>query len=154
MNNRGFTLIEALLYIGFTVFLLAGAIAISSPLCPNADRLSPRTISDIETTFVLAKINHALLSASLITAPAAGGTGGTLSLTLLAGGSMSFRTNAGAFEMSTNGGAWTPITASRAAFADASFTHTAPASGVPRSTSVSFTLNGTTVGPLQYYVSF
>ncbi len=153
-SGAGFTLLEMILYIGLTTFLLASVIASAYPLFTNAERLSARTTTDIETSFAIQKISWALSGVSTINVPASGDSEGTLSLTTVSGGDISFRLENNALEISDDGATWTPLTSSRVPIQNLLFTHVPPTGGTPRSLQISFDVNGTPVGPLVYYARF
>ncbi len=154
-SGAGFTLLEMLLYIGLTTFLLASVIASAYPLFTNAERFSARTTSDIETAFAVQKISWALSGVATVNMPVSGDSGGTLSVTVVSGGDYSFRLENNAIETSDDGGTtWTPLTASRASIGNLLFTHIAPTGGAPRAIEVSFDVNSIPVGPLIYYARF
>jgi len=154
-SSAGFTLLETILYIGFTVFLLASVIAISYPLFTNAERLSVRTTGDIEISFALQKMTWMLSSMETINLPVSGGNGTTLSVTSVGGATTMLREDGDMFSFSNDAGTtWMPLTASRAVISNLAFIHIAPTGGAPRAIEVSFDANGVPQGPYTYYARF
>lgn len=65
--NKGFTLLEVIIYIALFSFLMGTAFIAVYQLIENSDRLSVKNITQEEGNFVLRKINWALTGASSFT---------------------------------------------------------------------------------------
>lgn len=67
--NKGFTLIESLIYIALFTLILSGGFATAYNLIEGTDRLNTRTVIIEESNFVLRKINWVLNGAETVTVP-------------------------------------------------------------------------------------
>jgi len=76
--NKGFTLIEVLVYIALLGIIMTGLLASSLSIFQNTDRTQTSIMVQEEGDFLLAKINASLTGANSITAPAAGNSANTL----------------------------------------------------------------------------
>lgn len=150
---RAFTLIESIIYVGLTAFLLVSVLGATYPILAGAERSSDRVTADGEMVFFTRKIAWALSSATVITAPTQGTAGNTLTVTH-PDGTLSFTNTNGIMYLTTNGGAPAPLTATRAAFTNFSVSHIAPQGATPRAVDVQFDVNGTTVGPIRLYARY
>ena len=150
---RAFTLIESIIYVGLTAFLLVSVLGATYPILAGAERSSDRVTADGEMVFVTRKIAWALSSATAVTAPAQGGSGSTLTVTH-PDGTLSFTNTNGVLYLTVNGGTPAALTATRAAFTNFSISHLAPAGSTPRALDVQFDVNGTTVGPIRLYARY
>lgn len=137
---RGFTLIEAVIYIALLGLIMTGALTIAYQLISSSTSLDTRNISVGEGNFVLRKIDWALSGMQSISAP--GAWGSTLSLTRDDGTTVDMRLNAGKVEMRENGGSYAPLTTSNVAVTSLSFHYIAAAGNVPAGLEASTTING------------
>ncbi len=151
--TRGVTLIESIIYVGLTAFLLIAVLGATDPILAGAELSLNKITADGESVFVARKIGWAMGSVTAITTPTAGAQGTTLTLTR-PDGTYSFTNTNGIMYLSVDGGAPVPLTASRTAITNFSVTHIAPAGGAPRAIDVSFQVNGNTVGPLRMYARY
>jgi type II secretory pathway component PulJ len=76
--TRGFTLIEAIIYLALFSILMGGAVVAAYGIFSSATRVGTMTMLQEESDFMLAKIEWVLSGAKAITAPAAGVTGTSL----------------------------------------------------------------------------
>jgi type II secretory pathway pseudopilin PulG len=76
--QRGFTLIEALIYLGLFSILMGGATVAAYNLFDTSVKIGTRTMLQEESDFMMAKIDWALSGAKAVTAPSAGFTGSSL----------------------------------------------------------------------------
>lgn len=150
---RGFTLIESIIYVGLTAFLLIAVLGATYPILSGAERSSNKITADGETVFVVRKIGWAMGSVTGISLPNEGSTGAVLTLSHPAG-TLSFTNANGAILLSIDGGSAQVLTASRAAFTNFSVTHIAPAGGASRAVDVQFEVNGNLVGPIRMYARY
>jgi type II secretory pathway pseudopilin PulG len=151
-NERGFTLIESIVYVGLTGFLLVSVLASTYPILTGAEKTSQRITRDVEAAFVLRKIGWALSSVTSVSLPVTSGF--TLSVNTVSNGVLSFTESGGALLVSTNGGAAVPITASRVVFSNLSFTNVAPSGTTPRAIQIEFDADGAHIGPVTYYARY
>src|SRR6185369_10783091 len=79
--RSGFTLIEMLVYLALLSLLMGGVLMTVYQLLSDAGGTRVKVSTDEEANFVLRKIAWAVGDASAITTPAAGASGGTLSVT-------------------------------------------------------------------------
>lgn len=78
--NRGFTLIEAIVYLALFSILMGGGVVAAYSLFDATTRAGTRTMLHEETDFLLGKIDWALSGAEAVTAPGAGSAGSTLTI--------------------------------------------------------------------------
>jgi len=140
---RGFTILESIIYVALTAFLLGSVLVSVHPILSGAGRTADKISADAETAFVVQKIQWAMLSATTVSVPNAG----TLSV---AGpyGTLVFTNTGGILYLVTNGSAPVALTASRVAFTNLTFTTVAHPSAID----MSFSVNGNGIGPLRMYV--
>ncbi len=74
-SPKGFTLLETIIYIALTAFLLTSALITSYQIIDSSSFLNKKAISQGEADFLFKKIEWAMNSASSIVTPAAGGSG-------------------------------------------------------------------------------
>ncbi|OHA27354.1 MAG: hypothetical protein A3C06_04185 [Candidatus Taylorbacteria bacterium RIFCSPHIGHO2_02_FULL_46_13] len=141
--QKGFTLIETLIYIALFGIILTGVITSAYPLITGAEKLSQRVTEEGEAAFVFHKIGWALSSSTAITLPATN----TLKIKNVGGSYLWLHEgNAGIeiFETSNAGVTpsardWILLTAERAFFS--AFTASVVI-GTPNAVSVAFSVNG------------
>jgi type II secretory pathway pseudopilin PulG len=76
--QRGFTLIEALIYLGLFSILMGGATVAAYNLFDTSVKIGTRTMLQEESDFMMAKIDWVLSGAKAVTAPSPGLTGSSL----------------------------------------------------------------------------
>ncbi len=103
--KKGFTLIEAIIYIALLSLLLGGAVLCAYQILQGSTSLTGNTIIQDEGGFVLRKLEWALSGASTASA-----SGSTLTVTRFDGTTVNFRLSGGAVEMLENAGAFARIT--------------------------------------------
>ena len=79
--NKGFTLIETILYIALLSLLIGGALFVSFNLIDNSSAIRIKFITEEEVGFILKKINWALTGVQTINSPSPGTTSSSLSIT-------------------------------------------------------------------------
>ncbi len=79
-SSRGFTLIEAIVYIALFSILIGGGVVAAYGLFDAVTRAGTRTMLSEETDFLLSKIDWTLSGAEAVTAPAAGASGSGLTV--------------------------------------------------------------------------
>jgi len=140
-SNRGFTIIELLVYIALTSMILVSVIVMAYPILSGAERLFEKVTAEIESAFVLRKIAWALSSAGAasIDTPALGASAETLKVTLPTATLVFTDDNAGTITL--NG---TPLTGSRVLFADFAVNYIDDTTDYLE---ITFTADGEPVGP-------
>lgn len=98
--NKGFTLIESLIYIALFTLILSGGFATAYNLIEGTDRLNTRTVIIEESNFVLRKINWVLNGAETVTVPSSN----TLEVTKFDGKEYEITLDGTVIEMSEVGG--------------------------------------------------
>lgn len=79
-SHKGFTLIEALVYLALFSILMGGAVVAAYNLFDSSLKVGTRTMLQGESDFMLAKIDWVLSGAKGVTAPTAGVVGSTLTV--------------------------------------------------------------------------
>ncbi len=169
-TNKGFTLIETIVYIGLFSLIFTGIFVSIYPIFTGAERLTRNIAGEGETVFVLAKIEYALGNVivddlGIITSPAEGTTANTLTLAYNGTERFSFAENntntfctapllCHTLTESTDSGDDLPLNTQRVSIQNFSVNHVAPTSNSSRYIDVSFTVNDSPVGPIRYYVHF
>lgn len=154
---RGFTLIEAIIYIALLGLIMTGAVATAYQLLSGAGSLATKNTAGEEGNFVLRKLDWALTGTSTlarITSPALGAYAGTLSLTRADGNTINFirktSGSAGWIEMNESAGAYASTTTSNVTVTSLQF-HYIPASGAgPAGIEASTTINGMVFSTKRY----
>jgi type II secretory pathway pseudopilin PulG len=169
-KNRGFTLLETIIYIGLFGIIFSGIFVSIYPLFTGAERLTRNIVIEGETAFILAKLHHALSDSitspdGVVTTPAEGASADELVIEYGGNERYAFALDdSNAFcsaplickmlTLSIDGNAELPLNAQRVQIKNFSVAHTAPTGGAPRYLDVSFTANGVDVGPVRYYLRF
>lgn len=84
-NNRGFTLIETLVYLALFSLIIGGLVISAYGLFESSDRNQTKAMLQEEENFVMAKILWALSQAQTVCDPAANTSGATLSVATFGG---------------------------------------------------------------------
>jgi hypothetical protein len=150
---RGVTLIESIIYVALTAFLLISVLGATYPILSGAERSSNKITADGEAVFVARKVAWAMGAVTGITAPTVGTQGSTLTLTR-PDGTYSFTNTSGVVYLAVDSGTPVELTTSRIAVSNFLVTHVAPSGGAPRAVDVQFDINGNTVGPLRMYARY
>lgn len=79
-NQKGFTLIEVIIYLGLFGMLVGGAVVASYSIFESSGRNQTKSIIEEEGEFILAKINWALSGAQSVNSPAVSATSTFLSV--------------------------------------------------------------------------
>ena len=85
MKNRGFTLIETLVYLALFSLIIGGLVISAYGLFESSDRNQTKAMLQEESNFVMAKIVWAISQAQAICDPAANMSGATLSVAVFGG---------------------------------------------------------------------
>ncbi len=159
LDQRGFTLIETIIYIGLSGLVMAGVLSAAYPMFTNTEKIVANVTAEGEAAFVVNKISWALSQsvlqspptpASPILLPAPDGTPDSQLQINTASGVVSFISNGTDLEV---GGL--AINASRVPITDFSVKHFSPvANGLPRYVEFTFEANGKSFGPIREYLHF
>lgn len=144
--SRGFTLIEALVYLALFSILMGGAVIAAYNLFEAAARGTTRTMLQEETDFLIAKATWAASGAKSITSPSAGTTGGALTVVKWDssyGNPIVITTNGGNMVMTKSGGAQVVLNNTNVSVTHFSVTHDLGAGDgfSPESVTVALTLS-------------
>ena len=80
-NDRGFTLIETMVYLAIYAIIMTGALVSAYAIFGSSARNQTKAMVQEEGSFLIGKIDWALTGVQTINAPAAGTSGNILSLT-------------------------------------------------------------------------
>jgi prepilin-type N-terminal cleavage/methylation domain-containing protein len=107
-NQRGFTLLELILYIGILAIVMVVIVNIFVALSKGNGNVEARTDVDSNLRYALEKINQDVRAASSVTTPAsAGATSSTLVMTV-SGSTITYDVSSGQLRRQVNAG--TPVT--------------------------------------------
>ncbi len=142
--NRGFTLIEAVVYFALLGLIMTGALLTTYTMLESAGKTSGSNTVEEEGNFVVRKIDWALNGSSAtaaITAPAVGSYGSKLAVTRTDGKHILMRQVGKEIQISEDGGTtYLPITSSNTTVGSLQFYHAAGAGGAPEGVVASTTL--------------
>ncbi len=140
--QKGFSLIETVIYIALLSLIMTGAVAVSYQIVSNSQSLSAKNTAGEEGNFVLRKLASVLSGAQAITAPSTWGT--TLSVARYDGTTVDMRLNGEVIELRRNSGTYEALTTGNVKATMLGFTYL-PASGAsPAGVEASTTVNGMT----------
>jgi prepilin-type N-terminal cleavage/methylation domain-containing protein len=121
-HNKGFTLIEVIIYIALFSLLMGSAFVTAYQLIDGSGKLSTKNTVQEEGNFVMRKLNWTLTGISNITMPSKTNlTSTTLAITKYDGNVMNVRLAGDVIEIRENGGAYLPITTANVKVSDISF---------------------------------
>ena len=124
VHNKGFTLLETLIYIALLGMLLTGVLLTAYPLFTGAERITKNVTAEGEAAFILRKISWALSSATSVSVP----NSTTLTIQHASAGQLKFDLNVDSLELNDT----FPLNASRAPVTSFSVTNTPASGGTPR----------------------
>lgn len=150
--QRGFTLIEAIIYVALLSIIMGGVLASVYNLTEGAARVNSNTTLQNEGNFVLRKIDWALSGVSSINTPASGNSN-TLSVTKVGGTQVDVRLQGTKVEMREGGGAGTylPLTTDNVKVTALQFQFIpGTGTGAPDGIEATITINGTVFDTKKY----
>jgi type II secretory pathway pseudopilin PulG len=169
-HNRGFTLMETIVYIGLFGIMFTGIFVSTYPLFTSAERLTQNIAIEGESAFILSKIryvlSHAVTSSAVtVTSPSPNTSADTLVIEDAGGELFHFALDTSlAFctplytctmlTLSEDEGDALPLNAQRVRIENFTVYHGAPSGGAPRYLDVSFEANDVLIGPVRYYLHF
>jgi len=154
-ENKGFTLIETVIYIALFSIIIFGGFVAAFQLIQGTDTLNAITVREGEINFVLRKINYALNSVENISKPSAlNPSSNILEVTKYDGTKISIRLNSDPnnkkIEISKNGGIFLPITTDNVEVTSLQFKYIPQIGNAPAGIEATFTLNGVTASTTRY----
>ena len=112
--DKGFTLIEVVIYIALFALLMGSAFVTVFQLINGTNKISLKTTIQQEGNFVMRKLDWALTGLDPANPPVVGGSSCSQNLTLqkvnFPGNPMVVRLNSSTLEISQNGGTFVPLT--------------------------------------------
>lgn len=143
--KRGFTLIETLIYITITGFMISFLVSAAYQLIGSSDDISLGVIRNEEANFIIRKIGWAMAGASDINTPAAGQVGTTLSITKLnfSDNPIVFSVNEDNLTVKKGNQDEVVLNSSKVNLESFQFTHIAPVGNSPGGIETTFTIDGT-----------
>lgn len=138
--KKGFSLIEAVVYIALLGLLMTSALATAYQLVNSSSGLNAKNTAGEEGNFVMRKLNWALSGAQTVIAPAGWGSG--LSVTRYDGTTVDFRRASGVVQVSVNGGTYRALTTGNVVVTSLSVHYIAASGGAPAGVEASTTING------------
>lgn len=141
MNQKGFTLLETVIYIALFSLLMAGVIVAVFNIFASNDRNEISVGIQEEGTFVARKLSWALTSASTVSTTSAS----TLVVTrpdLAAQSPLTLTQSAGRLTLARGSGAGMALTGLRFTVSSTTFTITPATSGIATSVKMTYSING------------
>lgn len=151
-KQRGFTLIEALIYIALFALIIGGGLIAAYQLIEGTARIENKTITEAEANFLLRKFDWALNS-GVVMLPVQGDSGNTLNV--WNGGNLFEFTLDGdvvTIENLSNADPFLPLSSGRVVVSDLEFEHVAAVGDRPPALEYSFKVNGEQFGPAIRYI--
>lgn len=144
--NRGFTLVEAIVYIALLGFIMASTVATAYQLLGGAGSLATKNTAVEEGNFVLRKLDWALAGSSGLDTSVAH----QLTVTRYDGVTVSIKLNGTAVDMKETGGSFSPITTSNVIASSLAFVDIPVVGTSPEGVTATLVLNGLTFSVTQY----
>ena len=145
--NRGFTLLEALIYIALLGFIMGGVLVAVYSLVEGMGRTSAQGVLEEESTFVLRKFDFAMTGLSNIIVPVPGTCTSNLQVQKFGIGEVDIRLVGNTTEVQVAGAGYVPITSQNVKVSSLQFCHT---SGASEGLSASTTINGSMLTITKY----
>jgi prepilin-type N-terminal cleavage/methylation domain-containing protein len=145
-TDRGFTLIETLVYLALFAIIIGGIMSAAYALFESSDRNQTKAMMQEEKDFMIAKIDMALTGAKTISAPAANASGSMLTLTKYdtTSATVGFTVVSGAFGNMWLNTSTNILNNSNVKISRVVFIHKAPGGTSPESVEAGFTITATT----------
>ncbi|KKW23866.1 MAG: hypothetical protein UY70_C0021G0010 [Candidatus Kaiserbacteria bacterium GW2011_GWB1_52_6] len=152
MKNRGFTLIETIVYVALFGVLMAGILPAVYSVLQGGAQINRRATVQDEENFVFRKIGWALSSIDPAqTYSPASGSSAALSLTRYDGIHVAMRLSGTTVQLSEDGGVtYYPITTPNVQVSDLTFTYLSPSGNGPAGMRASMTINGESASTTRY----
>jgi prepilin-type N-terminal cleavage/methylation domain-containing protein len=152
-RNKGFTLLETIIYIALFALLMAGVLPAVHDILASRTQIGEMSTVQNEQSFVLRKIDWALASIdpSQTYTPSVGSSA-TLSLTRYDGIQVMVRLHSGKVEFSENGGtSYLPITTDNVTVDSLSFAYVPSTGSGPAGISALITMDGLSASTTKYF---
>jgi len=147
MRQKGFTLVETLIYIALFAFIIGGSILTSAQLLQGSSQTATKAGIQEEENFVLRKIDWSLSGASSISVPSQT----AMTVTRYDGNTVDFRLNASAVEMRESViGTYLPITTSNVAVNDLKFIYIPVSGTAPAGVTAQIIVNSADASTTKY----
>ncbi len=143
MKNRGFTLLETIIYIGLFGILMSGFVAAAYQLLQNGDRNQLAVSVQEEGTFINRKINWALSNATEVTVDGATGALSIVRPDLLNQSPIMIAGSGTNLTMARGSAPAAALNAEEMTVSDVQFSVDAPQNGRPAAVTARFQLRGT-----------
>ncbi len=137
--QRGFTLIETLVYLALFGIMVGGFVVSAYGMFESSDRNLAKAMLQQEKNFAMGTVQWALSGAQTVSVPAVGASAGTLTLTKYGGTVVSIMESSGVVLVNGN-----PITNSNVVISNLVFIHTHPGGTNPESVEAGFTISART----------
>ena len=151
VHNRGFSLVETMIYIGLSAIIVTGMLAGTYPLFVGTERSAARMNTDIESAFLTQKVIWALSTGNSVTYPLAGATSTSLTVNHPSG-NIIFAPSGTGVTMQLGFGTPQELVSSRVPVTNLVFSHQAASGGIPEAITIAFDANGSHIGPTTRYV--
>lgn len=145
--NKGFTLIEVIIYIAILAFLVGSGVAAAFYIIDSQEKNKSDVNIESEAHFLIRRIEW-VMTGSAITSPASGTSGASLTVSK-SGSTITIDSSSGRARIDTGAGA-VPITNDRVTIQSLTFDHIAAAGSKPEAIHASFVINGTTYETTKY----
>jgi prepilin-type N-terminal cleavage/methylation domain-containing protein len=146
-HNRGFTLIETMVYLALYAIIVTGALAAAYSIFESSARNQAQAMVQEEGSYLIGKVDWTVTNVTSIQSPAAGPLGGTiLTVTKFDGSTVSIQQSGNDLQISENGNPFQKLNNTNIGVSGVTFIHTSPsADGInPQSIYASITVNATT----------
>lgn len=142
-SNRGFTLMEALIYIFLLSILIVGVFAALFNIVQGMELVRGKVTVQEEGNFILRKIDWALTDVSVISSPLAGPPTGTLKV-MKGGNQIDIQPNGDKVEIREGGvgSSFLTLSTDNVKVSNLQFQYISPSGGSPAGVTASFTIDG------------
>lgn len=132
MPERGFTLLETIIYIAMVGLLIGGGVAAGLYIIDTSEKNRTDVNIQTEGLFLIGKIDWAITGATAVTEPAAGATDNVLEVTKTGMGVVRISVSSEQAELSVNGAPAVALTNDRVHVQSLQFTHAIETGKPPR----------------------
>ena len=152
MRNKGFTLIETIIYIALLTLFIGSGVTTAFYLTDSAEKGKADINASADAEFLLQKISWVLNDVQSITTPTSGATAATLSVNKTGSGTNPFVVDLASGRARLARGSATPVelTGDRVTIANLSFIHIAAVVPKPAGIQVSFMVNNKSFSMTKY----
>ncbi len=152
-KNRGFTLIEVIIYLALFSVIIGGAMSGVYQLVQSNDANAQKIIVEQEGNFLLRKIDWALSNVANVTVPAEAASGQTLKIDKVnyTQNPIEFNLAGSNLELKKGGGSAVALNSSYTLLSDLLFEHLPPSGAKPAAIKTSFKLNGQSFSTTKYF---